>query len=107
MLVLLFFYRTPSHIKPVNMGTKQLLLTMDFPGIIVILGSLVCLTLALEWGGITKHWNSSEVISTLAGFISLFILWCGVEWMQQERALVVPRILKQRTIAVCAAFIFW
>jgi MFS transporter, DHA2 family, glioxin efflux transporter len=47
------------------------------------------------------------MIGTLAGFVILAILWAVIEWNQEERALVVPRILKQRTIAACATFILW
>jgi MFS transporter, DHA2 family, glioxin efflux transporter len=107
MLVLLFFYHTPAHVKPVPSTAKDLFLTFDFPGIIIMMASLICFFLALEWGGITKAWNSSEVIGTLIGFVVLAVLWAGNEWKHGERALVVPRIFKQRTIAACAAFILW
>ena len=73
----------------------------------VLIGALVCYFLALEWGGITKAWSSSEVIGTLVGSILLTILFGVIEWKQGERALVVPRILKRRNIAVVSAFIFW
>jgi hypothetical protein len=66
----------------------------------------MCYFLALEWGGITKPWNSADVIGTLVGWITLTITFVIIQWWQQERALVVPRIIKQRTTAVCSAFIF-
>lgn len=107
MLVLLFFYHTPAHVKPEPSTTTELLLTFDFPGIIIMMASLICFFLALERGGIAKAWNSSDVIGTLVGFAVLAILWAAIEQKQRERALVVPRILRQRTIAACAAFILW
>jgi hypothetical protein len=54
MLVLLIFYHTPGHVKPAPSRTKELLLTFDFPGIIIMMASLICFFLALEWGGFTK-----------------------------------------------------
>jgi len=58
-------------------------------------------------GGISKAWSSSDVVGTLVGFVVLAILWAAIEWKQKERALIVQRILKQRTMAACAAFILW
>jgi MFS transporter, DHA2 family, glioxin efflux transporter len=107
MLVLLFFYHTPAHVKPVPSTTKALLLAFDFPGSIVMMASIICFFLALEWGGISKAWSSLDVFGTLVGFVVLAILWAAIEWKQKERAIIVPRILKQRTMAACAAFILW
>jgi len=107
MLVLLFFYHTPAHTKPALSATKALLLAFDFPGSIIMMASLICFFLALEWGGISKAWSSSDVVGTLVGFVVLAILWAAIEWKQKERALIVQRILKQRTMAACAAFILW
>ena len=83
------------------------MLAFDFPGMVVLIGALICFLLALEWGGITKAWSSSEVIGTLVGCFLLTIAFCVIEWKQGERALVVTRILKRRNIAVVSAFIFW
>ena len=107
LLVLLLFYRTPGHAKPVQVTRWELVMSLDIPGIITILAAQLCYFLALEWGGITKLWGSADVIGTLVGWILLTITFIVVQWRQQERALVVPRIIMQRTIAVCSAFIFW
>ena len=107
MLTLAFFLKPPAHVQPVPISRKELMLTFDLPGMLVLISSLVCFFLALEWGGITKAWSSSEVIGTLIGWILLTIAFIVIEWKQGERALVVPRILKRRNIAVVSAFIFW
>jgi MFS family permease len=107
MLVLIFFYHTPAHVKPASSTMKELLFSFDFLGILIMMASLICFCLALEWGGIIKAWDSSDVIGTLVGFVVLAILWAAIEWKQKERALVVPRILKDRPIAACAAFLLW
>lgn len=106
IVVLLLFFKTPKHYKPVKVPFKELLLVFDLAGMTAILAALICLLLALQWGGITKSWSSSHVIGTLVGCILLSILFVIIEWKQGDRAIVVPRILKQRTIAACSAFIF-
>jgi hypothetical protein len=107
MLAIFFFFHNPSHVKPAEATKMELLRTFDVPGILIIVASLICFFLALEWGGVTKPWGSSDVIGLLVGWALLVVLFVFVEWRQGERALVVPRILNQRTIAACCAFLFW
>ncbi|MCJ1396154.1 hypothetical protein MMC18_009043 [Xylographa bjoerkii] len=106
LVTLLFCFHTPPHARPVKISLKELFLTFDIPGIGILICSLVCFFLALEWGGITYAWNSSKVVGCLVGWIAIAILFVVVEWKQGERAIIVPRILKKRTIAVGSAFIF-
>jgi len=106
LVVLFFFFHTPKHHKPIKVSFKELILVFDLAGMVVILATLICLLLALQWGGITKSWGSADVIGTLIGFILLGIFFVVIQWKQGSRGIVVPRILKQRTIAACSAFIF-
>ena len=66
--------------------------------------ALVCLVLVLENGGVTKPWNSSYCIGLLIGFILIIILLIVLEWKQGEGAMIVPRIIKRRTVLVLALF---
>jgi MFS transporter, DHA2 family, glioxin efflux transporter len=52
-----FYLRMPKHVRPVPATWKEILLHMDFPGFIVLLTSMVCFTLALQWGGLEKTWR--------------------------------------------------
>lgn len=79
---------------------------MDPIGLMSIIASLTLYILALQWGGVTMSWSSADVVGTLVGWISLTVLFCVDQWLQKERALVVIRLLKQRTIAVSCLFIF-
>ncbi|KAK5045593.1 hypothetical protein LTR16_011378, partial [Cryomyces antarcticus] len=79
---------------------------MDIPGAFIIVAGVVCLLLALQWGGVSKAWKSADVIGTLVGFGLLFIVFIGVEYWQGDRALLVPYLLKKRVIWVGCAFNF-
>ncbi|KAI9642731.1 hypothetical protein NHQ30_008462 [Ciborinia camelliae] len=105
-LLFVFAYRSPPQAAPAKIPLKQFILNMDIPGIILLLGSLTCFFLALEWGGATKAWSSSDVIGVLVGFAVLLIAFIANEWRSGEKAILVPRILKNRTLAACAAFVF-
>lgn len=106
-LTLLFCFKTPAHAKPVPIRAQELLLRLDFPGIVLLIGSLICFFEASEWAGITKSWASAGVIGPLVACVVLTAIFAVVEWKQGERALVVPRILKRRDIAVLCVFILW
>ena len=94
---LLLFLRIPKHIQPVPATWKEIILQLDLPAFSLVLAALVCLTLALQWGGQTKAWNSGSVIATLVLWISFNIVFVIVEWLQGTRAMVPLRLLKPRT----------
>jgi len=77
---------------------------MDLPGTALFMCALVCLILALQWGGATKPWGSGDVIGTLVGFGVIIIAFIAWEIYQDERALLVPRLLKQKSTILLASF---
>lgn len=97
IILLLLFLRIPTHIESVPATWKEILLMLDLPGFCLILVSMVCLTLALQWGGQTKSWNDGSVIATLVLWIVLTIAFFVTEWLQGPRAMAPFHILKQRT----------
>ena len=80
---------------------------MDLPGTFTIMAAVVCYILALQWGGQTKSWNDSEVIGLLIGFVLISILFCVIEYYQGERAMIMGRLLKNRTVAVAMSYVFF
>jgi hypothetical protein len=105
--VIFLFFRTPSQAVPVKATLTEKILQMDLPGAFVIMAAIVCYILALQWGGQTKPWNSSDVIGLLVGFVLITMLFIAIEWYQGDRAMIVGRILKDRTISVAVLFIFF
>ncbi|KAH8202937.1 hypothetical protein TruAng_002883 [Truncatella angustata] len=105
ILFLLFFYKPPAHHKIVPIGWREFIHTLDLPGVALVLAALTCFILALEYGGATRPWNSGTVIGLLAAFGVLTILFIILEWYQGDRALLVGRLMKRRTIAACAIFV--
>ncbi|KAL6716012.1 hypothetical protein ACLMJK_006974 [Lecanora helva] len=103
----LIFFKAPSFAKPAPATKWEILQQMDLPGTIVLLASLVAYILALEWGGVTKRWSSSDVIGCLIAWIALSILFVVIQIFQHDRALLVGRIMKQRNVATLSAFIFF
>lgn len=105
--ILVLFFKTPKRAVTVEATWKEKFLQIDLMGSFVIMAAAVCYLLAMQWGGISKKWSSGGVIGILVGFGILVILFVFVEWMQGERAVIVGRLLRQRTISVGLAFAFF
>ncbi|KAJ6443725.1 Major facilitator superfamily transporter [Purpureocillium lavendulum] len=105
ILFLVVFYRPPRHHKIEYIGWKEFILTLDLPGVALVLAALTCFILALEYGGTTKSWSSGTVIGLLVAFGILGILFIILEVYQGDRALLVGRLMKRRTIVACAIFV--
>lgn len=105
--IILFFFHNPPHAVPAKATLREKILQMDLPGAAVIMGAVVSFILALQWGGLTKPWDSSEVVGLLVGFVVIIIAFIVLEWYQGERAMMNPRILKERTIYISALFAFF
>ncbi|QDS72672.1 hypothetical protein FKW77_002901 [Venturia effusa] len=102
--IILFFFQTPKAAKPVEATLKEKLLQMDLPGTFILMASFTCLILTLQWGGVTKSWGSSQVIGLLVGFVLILVLFIVTQIWQGDRALIVPRLMKQKTIALLSVW---
>ncbi|KAK4941153.1 hypothetical protein LTR10_018826 [Elasticomyces elasticus] len=83
---------------------KQQFTQLDPLGTIVFLPSIVCLLLALQWGGTTYDWNSGRIIALLVVFSVTIVAFAAIQVWKKEAAMVPPHILTQRTIASGAWF---
>lgn len=102
--IIMVFFVTPKQAKPVDAPLKEKLLQMDFLGSFLIMASITSLILALQWAGVTKSWRSGDVIGTLIGFVLIAILFGINEWYMGERALLMPRLLKRKTMLFMGSF---
>lgn len=70
----------------------------DIPGTICFLPGVVCLLLALQWGGSTYPWKNGRIIALfiLAGLLLIgFVL---IQLWKKEEATVPPRVFKNRNV---------
>ncbi|KAF5638087.1 major facilitator (MFS1) transporter [Fusarium sp. NRRL 52700] len=107
ILVILLTFKTPAGVKVVDATLKEKLLQMDFIGTALVMGASLSLLLALQYGGVTHAWNSSVVIGLLVGFVLIIIALIGVELWLGERAMLTPRLIRQRTVWVNAIWSFF
>jgi MFS family permease len=106
-LIILLFFHNPRGAEPVEASWKEKLLQMDPVGVAMIMGAIVAYIMALQYGGQTKTWDSSDVIGLFVGFVVILIAFGIWEYVQGERAMVVPRLFKQRTVGTSSIYAFF
>jgi hypothetical protein len=79
---------------------------LDLIGASILVPGIVCLLLAVQWGGSTYPWNNSRIIGLFVGAGLLLVLFAYSQLRLGERATIPPRLLKQRTVASAATFVF-
>lgn len=72
---------------------REILLSFDPVGVVLLLASLLCYLLALQWAGIRLAWDLATVIGLLVGWIVLAGLFLDNEWYQGDKALMALRML--------------
>lgn len=107
VLIIIFSFKAPAAARPVQATWAEIVLHMDFIGIILIMTATICYLLALQWGGASRAWSNSTVIGSLVGFVVLFIAFGINEVCMGDRALLQPHLLKQRRIWTTCMFNFF
>lgn len=104
--VFIFFLLTLPDRSTTHLPNKQKLAQLDFLGIFFLLPGVVCLLLALQWGGSKYDWNSGRIIALLVLAGVLIIAFILVQIFRPNTATIPPRIFCQRSIIAgfCATF---
>lgn len=83
---------------------REQFLQMDPLGNLCLMPGVVCLLLALQWGGATYPWNSGRVIALLVLAAVFLLAFVGIQIWLPDTATIPPRIMKQRSIAAGVVF---
>ncbi|EFR05468.1 SGE1 [Nannizzia gypsea CBS 118893] len=81
-----------------NLTLYQQFLKLDPLGTLCFLPSIICLLLALQWGGTTYPWSSGRIIALFVIFGILLIAFIAIQIWRNEEATVPPRIFVQRSV---------
>lgn len=99
------------HLKAQNTAARarpflSRVLELDLPGTAVFLPAIICLLLALQWGGTEYAWGSATVIGLFCGFAGLIAVFVGVQLWQGDNATLPPRFFKNRDLVLAMVFSF-
>ena len=105
ILGIALFFTSPPRKAEESIGFKERFQQFDPYGSIVLMPCVICLLLALQWGGSKYPWSNGRVIALLVIFAVLAMAFVAIQIWRQENATVPPRIIKQRTIAFASFYL--
>jgi len=97
---MMFLVRIPmQHPRPPPLTVLRTLHTsLDLLGFAIFAPALVMLLLALQWGGTTYAWSSSQIIGLFVGAGATFIVFLAWDYHKGDGALLPFSIARQRTV---------
>ncbi|RMZ90186.1 hypothetical protein DV736_g2602, partial [Chaetothyriales sp. CBS 134916] len=108
LVLLLFFLHIPrENLQRKPPTLKQVVTRFDFFGIFFLLPSIICLLLALQWGGLTYSWSNARVIALLVSSGILLIIFLIIQRWKGENATVPGHIFWNRSIVAGVWFSFF
>jgi MFS family permease len=88
----------------ISSGWRENLQQFDIWGTLVLLPMVVCLLLALQWGGSKYDWSDGRVIAMLVISAVLCLVFVWIQHHLQDWATLPPRVLRYSTVQ-CAAWV--
>lgn len=106
LLFMIFFWNPPYRKQeptPILNHIKRL----DPLGTLFFIPSVVCLLLALQWGGSAYAWSNWRIIVLFVFFGLLGASFAAVQIYMPDTASIPPRIITQRTVFFATSFTFF
>lgn len=85
----------------------QILNIFDLTGTAILIPSIVCLLLALQWGGQRYPWSNGRVIALIVVFGVSILAWAAFQYFQGDNATIPKRVACQRSVACATLFILF
>jgi predicted MFS family arabinose efflux permease len=91
VILCFFFVHTPLDPSAQNLSIIQRAMQLDIPGTVCMVGSLVSLLIALQWGGATYNWNNGRIIAlfVVSGILAILFIITQVKGSSRT----IPRSL--------------
>ncbi|KAI9878064.1 MAG: hypothetical protein M1830_002013 [Pleopsidium flavum] len=101
---ILIFLHVDQQLEKVDGGAIARIMRFDPLGNVLFICAVICLLLALQWGGTTYDWSNGRIIALFVLFAVLFIAFVAMQVWQGENATIPSRVARQRTIRFGALF---
>lgn len=105
-MVILMFILKPTEPSQKGLTIKQQLQQLDLLGEFFLLPCIICLLLALQWGGSTYPFSDGRIIALFVLFGVLFIAFGAVQLRKPETATIPKRIIMDRSMLAAMWFTF-
>ena len=98
LLLAIFLHIPQEMLKRDSTTWKEKANRMDPVGTVFFLPCIICLLLALQWGGVTYSWSNARIIVLLVLAGVLFVVFLLVQSWKGDNATVPGHILVNRSI---------
>lgn len=102
--VILFILRLPSKNQYSGTSILARIRQLDLIGASLLIPAIICLLLALQWGGNKYPWNNSRIIGLFVGFGLMIVLFVISQLYIGDKATLPPHIMKKRSILSATLF---
>lgn len=106
ILAIFVFLQHPKQTLKKPDSWKGQLAQLDPWGTVTFMPGIVCLLLALQWGGTKYNWGNARIIVLFILFGILIIAFVVIQIWKGENATVPPRIVMKRSMAFASFFAF-
>ncbi|KAL1799022.1 hypothetical protein ACET3X_003059 [Alternaria dauci] len=103
--IVFFFLRLPSTPRE-KLSVFTQVKRLDPIGLLFFVPSMVCLILALQWGGTSEPWSSPKIIGLLVTFAVTFVAFLIVEFTMPDTAMAPSRVILNRSVGGAMLFTF-
>ncbi|ORY18399.1 MFS transporter [Clohesyomyces aquaticus] len=105
-VLIVFFFPHPKQHKPPPESLLRRVDRFDPIGTLLLVPAVICLLLALQWGGVKYPWANGRIIALFIIGGLAFLGFIGVQIWKQENATVPPRIMRNRTVWASVLYAF-
>ncbi|KAK6359414.1 hypothetical protein TWF696_000574 [Orbilia brochopaga] len=103
--VVLFFFKNPERKQAAGLTVRERIARIDILGAFFLISAIICLLLALQWGGFTYKWSDSRVWGCILGFGLIISIFIYIQFREGDNATIPPRIfLRNRTVLAACTF---
>ena len=103
---ILFFLKLDEKSAASQQSWVVILKKLDLIGSFLFVPAIICLLLALQWGGVEYEWSNGRVIALLVVFAVALLGFIVLQCFLGDNATVPVRIATQRSIAFASLFSF-
>ncbi|KAF3407249.1 Efflux pump roqT [Talaromyces pinophilus] len=103
-IAIFLFYKAPSPQPQPKRTWIESIARFDPLGTILFMPSIICLLIALQWGGTIYSWSNGRIIALFVVFGVLLLAFIAVQFRVGDNAIIPIRIARQRSIACGALY---
>ncbi|KAL7907163.1 MFS general substrate transporter [Trichoderma velutinum] len=104
LIVVLILHVNRNSEDTLNMSVMARILEIDILGTAIFIPAIVCLLLALQWGGSEYAWSNSKIIGLFVGFGLMIALFIGIQFWKGDKGTLPPRMFKDRNVLPAMLF---